>query len=106
MVDTLLNPHTSLDRLLGIETKLGRVRNDTQWSNRVIDIDIIFYNDEIIKTDNLIIPHKETANRKFVLIPLNEIANNFVHPEIKVTISDLLLKCTDTSEVVVFKEER
>ena len=76
---TNLNPKELLKVLKQIEQKLGRTKT-YRWGPRVIDIDILFYGRQIIKSKNLIIPHKEIINRVFVLVPMNEIAPNFVHP--------------------------
>ncbi|MCI0604405.1 2-amino-4-hydroxy-6-hydroxymethyldihydropteridine diphosphokinase, partial [bacterium] len=66
---------------------------------RVIDIDILFYDDVVLETPSLILPHPQVPYRRFVLEPMNEIAPNFVHPVLKKTISKLLLDCKDVSIV-------
>ena len=66
---------------------------------RVIDIDILFFNQEIVNTPDLIIPHPRIQARKFVLMPLNEIAGSFVHPLIQKTIAELLTICPDELDV-------
>lgn len=76
---TNLKPQELLKTVKQIEEKLGRTKT-YHWGPRVIDIDILFYGKQIIKSKNLIIPHKEIINRAFVLVPMNEIAPNFVHP--------------------------
>lgn len=81
-----------------IETQLGRKRFE-KWHKRTIDIDILYYNTEIINTENLVIPHPEIPNRKFTLIPLAEIAPNLKHPILKKTQSELLAHCADKLEV-------
>lgn len=81
-----------------IEDALGRKRNE-KWGQRTIDIDILFYGDMIIDTADLIIPHPHIPARKFVLVPLNEIASNFVHPALKKTVSEMLNECKDEGEV-------
>ena len=86
---TNLLPDELLKQLKQIEKTLGRIKT-FRWGPRVIDIDILFYGAQIIKTKNLIIPHKEIANRAFVLVPMKEIAPHFVHPIYKKTISYLL----------------
>jgi 2-amino-4-hydroxy-6-hydroxymethyldihydropteridine diphosphokinase len=87
-----------LEKALEIEKELGRTR-DKKWESRLIDIDILFFNDEIIEEKNLKIPHPHLQNRKFVLVPLNEIASEFVHPVLKTTISNLLDNCSDNLKV-------
>ena len=97
-IDTNLEPNDLLDYCLEIEKKLGRVR-DVPKGPRLIDIDILFYEQIILSTSSLILPHPQVPYRRFVLKPLNEIASSFVHPVMKRTISDLLLQCTDASAV-------
>ena len=80
-VKTNLNPTTLIDRLLSIEKNLGRERAlNLVYAPRTIDIDILFYNQEIINLPQLIVPHPRLHLRKFVLIPLQEIAPNYLHP--------------------------
>ena len=92
------NPQELLALVLKIESDLGRVRHE-KWGARTIDIDILFIDDQIIQEDNLKVPHPEITNRKFTLIPLSEIAPDFVHPVFKKTILELLGECTDTLQV-------
>jgi 2-amino-4-hydroxy-6-hydroxymethyldihydropteridine diphosphokinase len=82
------------------EAKLGRTRTGKQYSSRIIDIDILFYNDVIMNEEALIIPHPHLHERKFVLVPLCEIAPDMVHPVYKKTISELLELCDDKSLIV------
>ena len=84
--------------ILSIENKMGRIRTQKNAS-RIIDIDILFFNDEIINKQNLTIPHSEIQNRKFALIPLHEIAADLVHPVFKQSIKDLLSTSKDKLEV-------
>jgi 2-amino-4-hydroxy-6-hydroxymethyldihydropteridine diphosphokinase len=98
-LETKLTPHDLLKKLLDIETAMGRVRS-RKWEPRIIDIDILFYRDEII-TGNLNIPHPLLHVRRFTLIPLNEIASSFVHPVLHKTISQLLAECPDNSIVEI-----
>ena len=85
-----------------IENFCGRVRNGNQWEPRTMDIDILFFNDEIIKTKELTIPHVQIPNRLFTIIPLAEIDSGFVHPELQVNMNELLRKCKDKSVVKLF----
>ena len=85
---TNLKPQELLKTVKQIEEKLGRIKT-YHWGPRVIDIDILFYGKQIIKSKNLIIPHKEIINRTFVLVPMKEIAPNFVHPANHKTIKTL-----------------
>jgi 2-amino-4-hydroxy-6-hydroxymethyldihydropteridine diphosphokinase len=95
-VTTNLTAVLLLETILEIEQKLGRIRI-AKWYERIIDIDILFYNNMIINEDDLIIPHPYLQERKFVLEPLVEIAPDFIHPVLKITVKELLLKCTDNS---------
>jgi 2-amino-4-hydroxy-6-hydroxymethyldihydropteridine diphosphokinase len=72
-----------------IEEEMGRVKNK-KWESRIIDIDILFFKNQIIKNDHLTIPHPEITNRSFVLIPLNEIAPDFIHPQFDKRISQII----------------
>lgn len=85
-VETLLTPKELLKEILEIEKRMGRIRKE-RWGPRVIDIDILFFNDEIIQDDELAIPHPWISQRDFVLTPLMQIAPNLVHPLKKKTIT-------------------
>tara|TARA_B100000131_G_scaffold290443_1_gene303217 strand:- start:27 stop:524 length:498 start_codon:yes stop_codon:yes gene_type:complete len=98
IVETYLNSKEVLTKILNIEKKLGRVRK-RKWGPRNIDIDILFYNDEVIYAKNLIIPHPLIQKRNFILIPLNEIAKNYIHPKINKTINQLLKSSKDKLNV-------
>ena len=87
-----------LSIVLNIEEQLGRVRIE-KWGERLIDIDIVFYNDSIIETPELCVPHKHLHERMFVLKPLHEIAPEMVHPKYNKTIDELLKICKDTELV-------
>jgi deoxyguanosine kinase len=99
-VETKVSAEELLIFLLEIEKKLGRERTETiTYQSRLIDIDILFFNKKIIKTETLEIPHPRLHLRKFVLEPLNEIAPNFTHPVLNKSISELLELCSDTGQV-------
>jgi len=102
-IRTDLSPHELLGHLNSIEQKLGRVR-DEKWGPRTIDLDIIFYNDKEIKDDDLIIPHPRAHLRRFVLEPICEIAPGFIHPELKISVSELLKNLEDSKEVIKREE--
>lgn len=93
LVETDLSPHELLDILLKIEKEMGRVRT-IRWGPRIIDLDIIFYDDLIISDDRLIIPHPDAHNRIFVMGPLSEIAPDFVHPILNKTVKEIYLELT------------
>ena len=100
-LDTLLDPFSLLHTLLNIEKKLGRVRQE-HWGERIIDIDILFYNTDIIECDNLKIPHPHLHKRLFTLIPLSGIASGFIHPTLLKTTSVLIQSCEDTLDVTKY----
>lgn len=93
-VQTAMNPAQLMQTILGIEEEMGRTRS-RKWEPRSIDIDILFYHQMIIRTENLSVPHPHLHERKFALAPLNEIAPDFVHPILKKTVSKLLSECSD-----------
>ena len=87
-IETNLTPENLIEVLLDIERQLDRVR-ERRWGPRTIDLDIIFYDDLIINKNNLIIPHKDMENREFVLKPLCDIDENFIHPVLKKSVRQL-----------------
>lgn len=97
-ISTALSPVALLSAFLAIEIELGRVREE-KWGPRTIDIDILFYGSTLVNQENLILPHPGIADRKFVLVPLNEIASEFIHPVYKKNISELLRACPDSLAV-------
>ncbi|MBC7566983.1 MAG: 2-amino-4-hydroxy-6-hydroxymethyldihydropteridine diphosphokinase [Pedobacter sp.] len=98
-INTLFTPLEVLNKALEIETQLGRIREE-KWGARLIDIDIIFYGNDIVNIPNqLEIPHPEMHNRKFVLEPLVEITPNLQHPVFKKSISALLNELNDQLDV-------
>ncbi len=99
-VETTQTPTELLEKILGIERSLGRHRT-VKWGPRIIDIDILFFNDEIIDSPGLVIPHPFLHERRFTLTPLAEIAPGLVHPKLKKTIAELLAECPDKLEVIV-----
>ncbi len=96
---TAMTPEAALDNILAIEKQHGRIRNSNSVDPRNIDIDILFYDDLVLKKEKLTIPHPLLKYRKFVLLPLSEIMGDFVHPEYGVSINQLLEKCEDLSGV-------
>lgn len=90
MVETYMEADALLGHLKRLETALGRVES-FQNGPRLIDIDILFYDDIILDSPPLVLPHPRLHQRAFVLVPLNDIASDFVHPVLEKPISDLLL---------------
>ena len=103
-IKTNLSCEALLKKIAIIEKKAGRKRKGSQYSDRVLDIDILFFNDKIIRTSDLTVPHPRLHLRKFVLVPLVEIEKTLVHPTLKKTVGSLLKTCTDTLNVYIFKE--
>lgn len=98
-INTKLLPTELLQQINRIEVELGRVRNE-KWRERILDIDILYYHDKILKNDEIEIPHSQIPNRNFVLIPLCEIASEEVHPITGKTQKQMLDECPDTLNVV------
>ena len=98
-LQTQLSPQALLTAINDIEKALGRERR-IRWESRLIDIDIIYFNDLVLQTESLVIPHPHLANRRFVLVPLTEIAPHYIHPVLRVTNQHLLDTCPDTLSVL------
>ena len=101
VVETELEPEAMLHQLLDIEAELGRVRHPETggYTSRTADLDILYYGSRIVLTDNLTIPHPRLHQRRFALLPLCEVAPEFVHPAFNLTQTELLKRCFDFSEV-------
>ncbi|MFD1142119.1 2-amino-4-hydroxy-6-hydroxymethyldihydropteridine diphosphokinase [Larkinella insperata] len=91
-------PEEILEKTQAIENRLGRVRRE-KWGSRVIDIDLLYVDDRVQQRDTLTIPHPFLHERRFTLVPLAEIAPDFVHPVFQKTNEQLLAECQDTGEV-------
>jgi 2-amino-4-hydroxy-6-hydroxymethyldihydropteridine diphosphokinase len=100
-VETELTAWQTMQTILNIEKKMGRIRT-IKNAPRIIDIDILFFNKEIIEQEQLCIPHPQIQNRRFVLVPLNQLSPNLKHPLLKKTIHQLLLHCPDSLNVKKF----
>ena len=100
LIHTSKSAQKILNQVLKVEKKLGRVRsNDSGYQARIIDVDIIAFDEEIISTENLQVPHPLMQNRKFVLQPMLDLGLNWEHPTLKKSISQLLLQTEDKSEI-------
>jgi 2-amino-4-hydroxy-6-hydroxymethyldihydropteridine diphosphokinase len=103
-ISTKVPPRDLLRRLLNIESDMGRVRTK-QWEPRIIDLDILLYGDEIINEEDLKVPHPLMHLRKFVLVPLVQLAPDLIHPSLGVTMLELLGKMPDNGQEVVPLED-
>ena len=103
-IESVLSPHDLLKELLTIEAELGRKRKENHigYESRPIDLDIIYYDDIINNDEDLILPHPRLHLRRFVLMPICEIAPDFIHPILQETNSGLLERCEDHSEVRMY----
>lgn len=104
LVSTSLSPLDVLNKIQAIEDNLGRVRI-SKWGARVIDIDILYFNYDCIQHERLIVPHPYLPDRRFVLVPLSEIAPSFTHPKLGITTVDLLAKCEDNLGVHLYNPD-
>ena len=91
-----------LDACQQIEKTMGRTK-EFKWGPRQIDVDILFYDDEIMDTDRLTLPHPQIERRNFVLIPLNDIGSEYIHPKLEISVAELVLKTEDTSQILLFQ---
>ena len=101
-IETRFKPDMLLKKFKNIERAMGRKKIKKRWGARVIDLDILLYDSAVVKKKNLRIPHPEMPTRKFVLIPLSEIAPQVIHPELGVTISEMLIKVKDDKKIHLF----
>jgi len=101
-IETKFKPEMLLNKFKNIERAMGRKKVKKRWGARIIDLDILLYDGLVLKKKNLHIPHPEMPNRKFVLIPLSEIAPQVIHPELGVTISELLVNVKDEKKIHLF----
>lgn len=101
MIDTELEANDLLKALISIEAKLGRTRDNKAgvYASRTIDLDILYFNDLILDSEILQIPHPRLHLRKFTLLPLLEIAGEYIHPTLNQSNAQLLAACEDESEV-------
>ncbi len=102
-IETELKPDLLLKKLKNIERAMGRKKVRKRWGARIIDLDILLYDTLVLEKRNLKIPHPEMHKRKFVLIPLSEIAPQVVHPVLGATISELLVSVKDGKRVSLMR---
>lgn len=102
LIETNLSAKDLLAVLISIEVLLGRVRGEEKWGARAMDIDILFYNNDVVDTSDLTIPHPQLQNRRFVLQPLSEIAFDYRHPVLEKKIATLLSECDDNLNVEIY----
>jgi 2-amino-4-hydroxy-6-hydroxymethyldihydropteridine diphosphokinase len=101
-VETDLKPSGLLGRMLMIEANMGRLRSGKEYISRLIDLDILLYGNKILETKSLIVPHPTLHERRFVLVPLSEIAPELIHPALGKDIRTLLKECNDKSRVIKY----
>ncbi|MCH8055823.1 MAG: 2-amino-4-hydroxy-6-hydroxymethyldihydropteridine diphosphokinase [Deltaproteobacteria bacterium] len=102
-IETELRPELLLKKFKNIERAMGRKKVRKRWGARIIDLDILLFETLILEKRSLKIPHPEIPNRKFVLIPLSEIAPQVIHPVLGKTISELLIKVKDDKKVSLMR---
>ncbi len=100
VLNTGWSPEDILKKTQAIELELGRTRKAEQYVSRLIDIDLLFYNDLVLRNPYLELPHPRMVERRFVLEPLSEIAPNFIHPVFNQSIKTLLKNCSDPLQVM------
>jgi 2-amino-4-hydroxy-6-hydroxymethyldihydropteridine diphosphokinase len=98
-LETVLKPFELLDLIKNIESMLGRKKQKKKNMPRIIDIDILVHGESVMETEELVIPHPHIINRKFVLIPFDEIAPDYKIPLINSSVHELLVNCKDQSFV-------
>jgi len=98
-VETTLPPYEVMHHLLQIEDRMGRERSADGYQDRTIDLDLLFYDDLVMDTPDLVLPHPGIPERRFVLVPLAEIAQGFIHPVLNISVAELLEKCPDPGDI-------
>jgi 2-amino-4-hydroxy-6-hydroxymethyldihydropteridine diphosphokinase len=101
IAETALTARQTMQTILNIEKKMGRLRT-VKNAPRIIDIDILFFNKEIIEQEQLSVPHPQIQNRRFVLVPLNQLSPNLRHPALNMSVHQLLMHCADKLNVKKF----
>jgi len=99
-IETECSADELLKRLKSIETAMGRKRvRGKRWGSRIIDLDILFFNNEIINKRALKVPHPQLQSRRFVLLPLSELAPQMIHPKLTLSVSELIAGLKDTKKI-------
>jgi len=99
LIETVFSPTILLQKIAEIENWFGRKRESGKYNSRQMDIDILYFDDLVIETDKLTIPHPHIPQRLFVLVPMSEIDANFIHPLLKLTSLEMLNNCNDSSAI-------
>ena len=104
LLESTLTAEEMLRQILDIEKQLGRIRRKgAGYTSREIDIDMLYFNEEVIDIPGLQVPHPRLHERKFTLLPLAEIAPELVHPKLRKTNRELLEELDDLSEIMIYK---
>jgi len=101
-IKTSLSPDELLKEINSIEIDAGRVRNNVRFGPRTLDMDILFYDDLILNSSCLTLPHPRMHKRRFVLQPLCDIKSDILHPVFKIDVKNLLKKLDDEQEIVLY----
>jgi 2-amino-4-hydroxy-6-hydroxymethyldihydropteridine diphosphokinase len=103
-IETTLTPSEALNKCQKIESSMGRDKSkEARWGPRIIDIDILTFNDLVFESPELLIPHIMLTERDFVLVPLREIAPDFIHPRLKISVEDMILDLKKSNKKTFLK---
>ena len=100
LIESSISPDLILNKILIIEKEMGRLKTGDQYNDRCVDIDILFVDDIIVNSKNLIIPHPRIQLRKFVLTPMLDLAPDLIHPILNKSIRQLDLECDDNDQPI------
>ncbi|MDG1888912.1 MAG: 2-amino-4-hydroxy-6-hydroxymethyldihydropteridine diphosphokinase [Flavobacteriaceae bacterium] len=100
LIESSISPDLILNKILIIEKEMGRLKTGDQYNDRCVDIDILFVDDIIVNSKNLIIPHPRIQLRKFVLTPMLDLAPDLIHPILNKSIRQLELECDDNDQPI------